>query len=415
MLKNTLITFLTLYSGLSFGFRPAPESENVSSMIEGEEIQSIQKSKKLNLESGETAIDLWSGHYWPHFQGSLAVRYRDVKFQKLIDEKDQWTEFHELMEKFPYYLYYSKLDQLSPAEKYDLVVGDKEMSLTKYSWEVGEKASAIGRVPVWRGICDGWASASQKMPRPVKTVTLSTPEGQKINFFPEDIKALGSLLYARAQENVIFLGKRCRSRALGLFTNACDEINPGVFHRTLINRVGNMKKTFIADVSPGSEVWNYPVKKYEFTYFNVFSGEESKNFKEVQELFVKTSRFQASSKRHKRTSYIVGVKAKVYYADMRPAHTKEFDGIEFDKTLEKEYLYDLELDYNSNILGGESLSENLPDFIWAPNDLTYPLSIAEKEQDPSLPNNLAKLAKKSSKEGQPLSLIVEKLFESAKH
>jgi hypothetical protein len=414
-MKSTLLTLTLLtLSAIAEARRPIPDAENPSLLSEKREITSLFEIKRAGLNEGKTEIDLWSGSYWPHYQGSLAVRYRESNFIKLIDEKEQWNEFKETYEKFPYYTFYSKLDLLSPAEKYDLIVGDRAMGLTKYSWELGEKANIIGSVPTWRGICDGWASASQMMPRPVNTVAMKTPEGQKINFFPEDIKALGSLLYARAQENVTFLGKRCRSRALGLFTNACDETNPGTFHRALVNRVGKMKKTFIADVSPGSEVWNYPVSSYKFIYFNVFTGEEDTDFRNVAEPFVKESRFATSSKRHKRTASIVGVKAIVKYADMRPAHLNSVDSTDYDKILEKEYLYDLELDYRNNILGGESLSKNLPDFIWAPNDKTYPLSNPEKLKKPTLPAELTEMAKLASKDGQPLSIIVEQLFESAK-
>jgi hypothetical protein len=411
MLKTSLIIFSI---SLCFGFRGIPDTENVSSLIEGEELKSLGQIEKKNLNQGSSSLDLWSGSYWPHFQGSLGIRYRDVKFQTLVEKKEQWGEFKDLFEKYPYYLYLRKINDLSPAEKYDLLVGDTNMTLTKYSWDLGEKANILGKVPIWRGICDGWAAASQMMPRPVKSVELKSPQGFKITFYPEDIKALGSLLYARAQNEVIFLGKRCRSRALGLFTNACDETNPGTFHLALVNRVGLMKKTFIADVSPGSEVWNYPVKSYELKFFNVFTGDEFKNFKDALEVFTKTHRFEDSYKRHKKTSYILGVKATVQYADMRPPHLHERDSREHDKILEKEYLYDLELDSRFNILGGMSLTKNLPDFIWAPNDKTYPLSIAEEKGLPSSEQDISLMAKISSKEGQPLSIIVEQLFESAK-
>lgn len=395
-------------------FRPIPDTEVTSSLIEGREVTSLPEIERKGLNSGASRIDLWSGNYWPHFQGSLAIRYRDPSFIRLIDEGEQWDKFKELSEKRPLYIYSENYDSLSPAEKYDLVVGDRAMGLTKYAWEISGKANVLGKVPTWRGICDGWASASQKMPRPVRKVVMNTPEGLPVTFFPEDIKALGSQLYARAQEDVIFLGKRCRSRALGLFTNACDETNPGTFHRALINRVGVMGKTFIADVSPGPEVWNYPVKNFEITYFNVFTEEESKNFQDVMEWFVKKGRFAKSGKRHKNTAAIVGVRAIVRYADMRPSNLLETDGTENDKVLEKEYLYDLELDSGFNVLGGESLSGNLPDFIWAPNDLTYPLSDPEQVNSPRNQTELTAMAKVASKNGQPLSIIVEQLFEKAK-
>lgn len=410
-MKTFFLSLLVTTSALA-NFSPVPENENVALLLEGKrEIISLTEMAKLGLNAGKTGLDLWSGSYWPLYQGSIGVRYRDPNFITLITNNDQFGKHKELKEKLPLYTYSGRENLLSPAEKYDLLVGDPEMSLTKYAWEVSGKTAIDGKVKLWRGVCDGWASASQKMPRPVKSVTLNSPSGIPLTFFPEDIKALGSLMYARSQGPVIFLGKRCRSAALGLFTNACDETNPGTFHRALINRVGVLKKTFIADVSPGGEVWNYPVDSYKVTYYNVFDDSESQNFEEVKELFTKKSRFTKSGRRHKQTHSIVGVKLVVNYRDMRLANLLETDSILNDTILGKTYLYDLELDAYNNILGGESHSKNLPDFIWAPNDKTYPLSDAE-EQNPR--GNLVELSKAAAKAGQPLSRVVERLFELAK-
>ncbi len=410
-MKTLFLSLLISTSALA-DFSPVPKEEDVSLLLEGKrEIISLTEIQKRGLNEGNTTLDLWSGSYWPLFQGSLGIRYRDPLFMALITANEQFGKHKELKEKYPLYTYSGRENLLSPAEKYDLLVGDPEMSLTKYAWEISNKTAIEGKVKMWRGVCDGWASASQKMPRPVRSVTLNTPTGLPLTFFPEDIKALGSLMYARSQGPVIFLGKRCRSAALGLFTNACDETNPGTFHRALVNRVGNLKKTFIADVSPGGEVWNYPIDSYKVTYYNVFNDSESANFEEVKELFVKKNRFSKSGKRHKETHSIVGVKLVVNYRDMRPANLLETDSKMSDTILGKTYIYDLELDYYNNILGGESHSKNLPDFIWAPNDRTYPLSDAE-EFNPR--RNLIELSKAAAKNGQPLSRIVEKLFELAK-
>lgn len=393
--------------------RPIPENERITPLLQGNrEIISLVEMEKLGLNQGATKLDLWSGSYWPHYQGALGVRYRDPSVITLINKKEQFDKFKELNEKTPTYTYSGRENLLSPAEKYDLLVGDSLMSLTKYSWELGEKAQKLGKVPTWRGICDGWSSASQMMPRPAKAVTLNTPGGTPITFFPEDIKALGSQLYARAQENVIFLGKRCYP-VVGMFSGGCDETNAGAFHKAIANRVGALKKTFNADISTSSEVWNYPVKSYKFTYYNVFSEEESSNFRSALEVFEKKNRFRKSSRRHERTYAIVGVKAEVQYSDMRAAHSLETDSVNEDKILTKTYYYDLELDRSYNILGGEWISGG-PDFIWAPNDLTYPLSDAEQKGKPTTASEIAKAAQISSKVGQPLSVIVEKLFELSK-
>lgn len=411
-MKALLLSLAIVSTSALANFSPVPDAENPAALLEGQrEVTSLTEIARLGLNEGKTGIDLWSGNYWPIYQGSIAVRYRDPNFIRLIDAHEQFDKHKELHEKLPLYTYGGKENQLSPAEKYDLLVGDSEMSLTKYAWDIGDKNSIAGKVKTWRGICDGWSSATQKMPRPVKTVTLNAPNGTPITFYPEDIKALGSLMYARSQGAPIFLGKRCRNQVLGLFTGACAETNPGTFHRALINRVGKMKKTFIADVSPGGEVWNYPVESYKVTYYNVFDDSESKNFEDVKELFTKKNKFSHSGRRHKKTHSIVGVKLEVGYKDMRTSNLLETDSALQDKTMLMTYNYDLELDVNNNILGGESFSKNLPDFIWAPNDRTYPLSDAE-EMTPAL--SVVEQARAASKKGQPLAKVVERLFELSK-
>lgn len=393
--------------------RPIPENERITPLLQGKrEITNLVEFAKLGINQAQTSLDLWSGSYWPQYQGSLGVRYRDPSFISLMSSHEQYDKFKELREKSPLYTYLGRENILSPAEKYDSIVGDSTMALTKYSWELGEKNAKLGRVPTWRGICDGWSSAAQMMPRPAKAVTLKTPQGKEITFFPEDIKALGSLLYARAQENVIFLGKRCYP-VVGVFTGGCDATNPGALHKAIANRVGVLKKSFNADISTSSEVWNYPVKSYKFTYYNVFNEEESSDFKNVYEVFEKKHRFSKSGRRHERTYAIVGVKAEVVYADMREAHLLATDSINEDKALTKTYYYDLELDRNFTILGGEWTSA-APDFIWAPNDKTYPLSDGEVNRKPVTEEEIRKAAQISSKVGQPLSVIVEKLFELSK-
>jgi hypothetical protein len=413
MRRLALISLAFITTTAFANMKPIPENESIKPLLEGKkEVTNLAEMARLGINSGATNIDLWSGHYWPHYQGSLGVRYRDNAFMSLMKDHEQYDKFKELKEKTPLYTYGGKESLLSPAEKYDLVVGDPLMSLTMFSWEIGEKAEKLGKVPTWRGICDGWSAASQMMPRPTKSVTLKTSSGTPITFYPEDIKALGSQLYARAQKNVIFLGKRCYP-VVGLFSGGCDATNPGALHKAIVNRVGLLKKSFNADISGSSEVWNYPIKSYKLTYYNVLSDVESGDFKKVYEVFEKKHRFKKSNRRHERTYAIVGVKAEVIFSDMRDAHKLETDSREQDVNLAKTYLYDLELDRNFTILGGEWYSSG-PDFIWAPNDVTYPVSDGEVPTKPVTGNEIRRAAQISSKVGQPLSIIVQKLFEESK-
>lgn len=399
---------IALITTSAFGVVEAPpKEENLFELTEGKMITSLRQMKDLGLEKGKSKLDIWSGSYWPQYQGSLAVRYLDPLMKPLVEQeyKVQWKAYKAVFDANPVYSY-ANTDLLSPAEKYDLVVGDPEMSLTKYSWEIGKKngGETSGKVPTWRGICDGWSSASQMMPRPVRDVILNDPNGKPVRFFPEDIKALGSLLYARAQIAPIFLGKRCISPVAAL----CGDTNPATFHLALVNRVGSLGKSFIADVSPGREVWNYPVKDYEVTYYNVFDGEESKNFEEAAESFDKKKKFRKRESRSKETAYIVGVKMVVNYVDMRMPYVTE------DKVLSRTYTYDLELNAKYEIVGGSGASK-LPDFIWAPKDKTYPDTWLEKlEGKPRDQEHLIRMSQENAKNGQPLTMIVERLFEASK-
>ncbi len=394
-------------STLSLGGAPGKDEQVDALLIGGKKVTSLAEISQAGLGKAESKLDIWSGSYWPQFQGGVGVRYLDELFRPLVEQdyKVQYKAHRALFDANPYYSA-SSTDKLSPAEKYDLLVGDTEMSLTKYAWELGFKngGETTGKVPVWRGLCDGWASASQKMPRPVKDVVMNDPNAKPIRFYPEDIKALGSLLYARAQVSPAFLGKRCRMPLSAL----CGDINPATFHLALTNRVGAMGQSFIADISPGNEVWNYPVKSYESKFYNVFSAVESSDFAAVVEAFDKKKKFRKRESRHKETAFIVGVKMTVNFSDMRLPFTAD------DKILTQTFNYDLELNSKMEIIGGEAAGR-LPDFIWAPVDQTYPMSVVEKNLGTPVESwDLAELSRESAKAGQPLSMIVQRLFEASK-
>ena len=98
----------------------------------------------------------------------------------------------------------------------------------------------------------------------------------------------------------------------------------------------------------------------------------------------------------------------VNFADMRLPYTAE------DKVLTQTFTYDLELNARMEIVGGEGVGK-LPDFIWAPLDRTYPLSLAEKNLGaPNESWDIPNLSRESAMAGQPLSMIVQRLFEASK-
>ena len=52
---------------------PVPETDSPAVFYEGQrEVTSLTDIAKLKLNEGTTGVDLWSGSYWPIYQGSVA-------------------------------------------------------------------------------------------------------------------------------------------------------------------------------------------------------------------------------------------------------------------------------------------------------------------------------------------------------
>src|SRR6185295_6707452 len=101
-----------------------------------------------------------------------------------------------------------------PAEKYDLLVGDPSWSLTRRMQDEGWLYYSGPRtVPTWVGYCHGWASAAYSVPRPHKTVEMTSAAGTRIPFYPDDIKALQTALWADyvLTSPIHFTGARCET------------------------------------------------------------------------------------------------------------------------------------------------------------------------------------------------------------
>src|SRR5690606_11050922 len=133
----------------------------------------------------------------------------------------------------------------SPAEKYDLLVGDSSMSLTKYSWGRGRPYyERYGVVPSWMGICHGWSAATHmKAKIPYGSIVLKTANGNSIRFYQSDVKALVSLLWANASLPTRFLGNRCNKKpprdGTGRTTDdKCRDNNAASFYLSITNQLG---------------------------------------------------------------------------------------------------------------------------------------------------------------------------------
>ena len=220
----------------------------------------------------------------------------------------------------------------------------------------------------WSGICDGWAPASIYLPRPTHPVTVTGASGYPITFYPDDLKALGSYLFARtntpyfATMSYKFAGNACKQKGQpeqdenGFIPDAgCNDLDAGMWHLTLLNRIGLDRMGFEMDVDNNVKINNHPVFEYSLTYFNPKTGKKGS----MKDSIVSRADFSGdlyASKRDPKAVAIVGVNSKVrfgFYVWPEEHRHVEVDSPAEDKTKTAEYTYDLELDVDGNILGGE--------------------------------------------------------------
>jgi hypothetical protein len=327
---------------------------------------------------------------------------------------------------------------LSPAEKYDLLVGDENFTLTNNMINEGRYYyENSGKVESWMGICHGWAPAAYMMDRPTSLVTVKSVNGLEIPFYPDDIKALGSLLWANVQTYTKFSGGRCntkdpkKDRVTGRIQDQeCFDTNPGTWHKSVVNQIGISDRSFIIDATYDYEVWNQPVYSYSYKYFNPQNYETSRrSYKDVAIGIDSFSKDKFKSYRNPKTKKIVGVEMRVeYIAETTPAQ-RSYDNDSYDYVTTVTYRYDLELDGRGKIIGGEWYSNKHPDFLWTPPKNTRALTSLDEQienaiksgrtdlewkGDVNLPAIWASNSPRTSKEGEPLGLIVEGLIKRSR-
>lgn len=397
----------------------------------------IRRLSKMDgaLQAGKLDESPWSDDYWPIYKGQISSRYAH-------DHLPNSTNFRD------HYLFSQNScspDLLSPAEKYDLLVGDRNDGLKVANFQSGLQyagANMNDKVETWMGLCHGWAPAAYMERRPSHAVEVTDSNGRKLRFYPSDIKALATSLWANVQTPTRFIGGRCNSKGQDLQTDSlsgavkdqdCFDNNPGSWHIAVVNQISKAKKSFILDATYDYEVWNQPVYAYRYRYFNPMSMKEVDTFGEARvsyDQFRSQDRFRNVRKPKSGTEYVIGIVMDVsYVVETAPSHRKT-DHQKYDAITTVTYYYDLELARNNSILGGEWYQNKHPDFLWTPEENSDALTrtdrmIAKKNwSDSDLWSNLSQpvsnrlqdlASRESGNSGAPLNYIVDRLiFEARK-
>jgi hypothetical protein len=305
----------------------------------------------------------WSETYWPSNVGGIAYRWNSTNpqpFKYKLKTKEELVKMSE-----------TELSELSPAELYDISMGDYSYSLTK---KVLSKFSPDDLW--WEGICHGWSLAASNYAEPDKTV-VTNKDGIKVPFGSSDVKGLLAMhdafnskgLYVRVGDRCAVPGKAA-GEALpedGQVPTVskkdsekaeCADVNAGAFHIVLASMIGLNSHGFVADVDRYNDVWNQPVTGYE----SVIVGEETLSAKDIKG--------GVSRKVRMKTKMTFGEELVFYSAEEAAKGEVGFvskepvTGTPAQTFKSRDYEYVLELDLAGNIIGGEWISEGRPDMLW---------------------------------------------------
>ncbi len=375
-----------------------------------------EKGQTLLMEGIAQTQMGWSNDYWPIAFGSLSMRYVFSRFyNNYMDAFNSYRQPHAYLEgrrqnrNRP--LHADVSDDWSPAEKYDLLVGDKHFSLTNalkkeglgYS-DVKTREDAQGNIEIvslkkdvalWMGKCHGWAAAATVVPRVDRDLTLRGAKGDWVHLHPDDIRGLVTLKWAQSDFKTFYVGGRCNKNLKkgevktdpetgAIYDDECFDVNPATFHAVMTNQVGLRERSVVMDATFDDEVWNHPIRHYEIASF--FNPETKQQYSSVRDALApyhfsgdpfKTLRETKWKEAHRyakewiayknrtgdefRPKEVVGVVMNVtYLVETQPTHGTPYD----DQMVKVTYYYDLELDEEGNMVGGEWYTNLHPDFLW---------------------------------------------------
>lgn len=280
-----------------------------------------------------------------------------------------------------------ELDKLSPTEKYDIYKwmqsgNDNSMTLTKDVLDHTNPYDAF-----WEGVCHGWTSAALEFKEPIPQSF--TGQGITLNFGSSDLKALLSYYHAAITKNWIAnkkvatgrVGERCdvafsehawfikdgkeyyKTIKNGrVYTNPvppdCVDTNPGAFHIVISNMIGLRNEGFSAEMVRDKEVWNQPVYKYETTVENTtYALRRNATRGTAKQIKVKTIVYYAND--GGRMYWRDDGSDDEFYAWWNPTN-----GTANYRFASKELRYWLDLNGQGEIIGGQWLSYERPDFLW---------------------------------------------------
>jgi Transglutaminase elicitor len=181
-------------------------------------------ARAQGIEYGQSTVTPWSGWWWPARIGSLVLGYRS--------------------------------SEPGPLAKQDQVTGKHAAA-----WEESQPFHFDLTGEDWWGHCHAWAAASVQEPEPRHDVVMGSTV-----FHVGDIKGL--LTEAHYSDQATFYGQRYNGNPGDDF----QDMHPFLLWSVLRKYLHDNQTPLILDLSPGPQVWSYPVYRYSLAYWPVGNG-----------------------------------------------------------------------------------------------------------------------------------------------
>lgn len=363
----------------------------------------------------------WSDVTWKANKGLINERIVDPSFQK----SPGWRGKYEYLRKYNIAWMLKQpardrdrwLGSLSPAEKYDLLMGTVKGGLAdNVSAFLNESIKDEKEFPGWWGLCEGSAASTVYYPEPQDFVLLrSEAYGIDVPFFAPDIKGLATMLWSRFNRELALpeAGLQCKKEGPG-----CFDSNPASFHASIHHYLDLEPGLLVGEMDPSPVVWNFPIVAYQETYFRPDLG-AMKPARDLRSAALAAEHWSGDPRRGLRapgTAYVVGIKMNLSYA-VNQAQNPPFRGSLKRKINSRVLVYELELDSQWNLIGGEWVSGKHPDLLWTVPKGLKPDSIGDRLLPPwnpdgdSIPKTWEKAARVSANQLTPLRRVVELLVQ----
>jgi hypothetical protein len=329
---------------------------------------------RLPLEKMVTPQHMpYADTYWPANRGGIAYRWnsKDPLFawqDPHIKADPAIFKYHSPSKVEALRMSRGELEQLSPTEKFDLVSGHYDYPLTK---KVLSKTNPFRAY--WEGICHGWAPAATNHSEPAPNDVVN-PDGVVVPFAAADVKAVLDYYYGTENMSASQLGLECHT---DLEKNPkdtspeCLDVNAGAFHIVLANFVGLADQSVVAEVSRGVEVWNNPIYAYSSKVVSVSAATKSSAKKTVKRVAVETVvRYPSDDERLPPQALpTVGAEQVLVPETEGPLELARFANVY--RYSESKYKYWLELNAAGEIIGGEWISFDRPDYLWMKGKMLF--------------------------------------------